>query len=93
MKKTVVLSSILYLCACYSANAQISVTFGEPGYVERYPPTVYSPAYPEYYNRYPQGHANHGHHHNDWSYWAQQRRDHDGDDHHNNGNHDDHDRR
>ena len=98
MKKIIILSSALLLIS-FSANAQISVVFGEP---EQYPPRIYSPYYEEYIYRYPTGHNRRD---ADWIYWGKERRDqeernrkeHDG---HDNGNHgegnrgnDNHDRR
>ena len=84
MRKIIILSSALLLIS-FSANAQISITFGEP---ESYPPHVYSPYYVEYAHRYPSGHR----HDRDWEYWAQERRDQEERDHrkqnsHDNGNH------
>ena len=83
MKNLLILTTGLCLLASYSANAQISVTLGEPMYVAPpiyYPPPVYAPGYAEYYHRYPSQYYDHRRHqrHGDWSYWAQ---------HHDNGNH------
>lgn len=70
MKKILILSSALLLIS-FSANAQISVIFGEP---EPYPPRIYSPNYEEYIHRYPTGHIRRD---ADWVYWGNERRDQD----------------
>jgi hypothetical protein len=74
MKKLLVLSAVLSILGGYSANAQFSVSVGQPVYVERpvvyYPPSVYTPGYIEYYSRYPTRYS-HGRRDN-VSYWARE---------------------
>lgn len=87
MKKIILLSSVLCVLAATSANAQISVTVGQPVYVERpvyYTPPLYTVEYHEYYNRYPH-HARSGRGRGDWSYWAKKHKE--KDEWHDNGNH------
>ena len=68
MKKIFLISTTVFLLSGYSANAQVSVTFGEPAYV--------APAYPyaapygyAITSDWPSDHYDvHRHRHND--YWA-----------------------
>lgn len=75
MKKYLILSSALCLLGSYAASAQVSVSVGQPIYVERpvvyYPPAVYTPGYIEYHNRYPTRYYGHGRRDN-LSYWARE---------------------
>ena len=98
MKKIIMLSSALFLLSSYSADAQVSVTFGEAPVYEAppvyYTPTVYAPSYVEYNHRYPSQYydMHHQHRHNDMAYWSNHHRQEDARDHrehddHDNGNH------
>lgn len=83
MKKIILLSGALCVIVAASASAQVSVSVGQPVYVERpvyYTPPLYTTTYVEYERRYPR-YNGHGHARRDWSYWARQNEKHD------NGNH------
>ncbi len=86
MRKIILLSSMLCVLAAASANAQISVSIGQPIY---YTPPIYTTVYWEEYNRYPHPKSR-ARARNDWSYWAEQHRqqqEHGRNEHHDNGNH------